>query len=204
MRALATRPGGSGAKRRAATVAQRPDDWTRRLAGLAEAEQRQQLITLVRGIAATVLGHADSETVREDAPFTDLGFDSLTGVELRNRITAATGLRLPAALVFDYPSARVLADYLRGRLAADGAAAAPRGVDPVLAELARLGSTLSGLDLPEQDARAVTDRLEDLLAQWKAASTVRVGDGANGAADRLADATADEVLAFIDAELGAS
>ncbi|MEU5029431.1 beta-ketoacyl synthase N-terminal-like domain-containing protein [Streptomyces milbemycinicus] len=199
LRGLATRSG--GATRRAAAAVQRPDDWTRRLAGLPEAEQRQQLLTLVRGNAATVLGHADSERVREEAPFKDLGFDSLTGVELRNRLSAATGLRLPAALVFDFPSAKSLADYLRGRLVADGGSAAQGGVDPVLGELARLESTLSALDLPEADARAVTDRLEGLLAQWKAASAPPAEDNA---ADRLTLATADEVLAFIDNELGTS
>ncbi|MES4904980.1 MULTISPECIES: SDR family NAD(P)-dependent oxidoreductase [unclassified Streptomyces] len=199
LRALAARP--SGATRRAAAAAQRPDDWTRRLAGLPEAEQRQQLLTLVRTNAATVLGHADAESVREEAPFTDLGFDSLTGVELRNRLSAATGLRLPAALVFDFPSARALADHLRGQLVADGGAGAQGGVDPVLGELARLESTLSALDLPEADARAVTDRLEGLLAQWKAASAPPAEDNAT---DRLTLATADEVLAFIDNELGTS
>ncbi|WP_264349520.1 type I polyketide synthase [Streptomyces milbemycinicus] len=199
LRGLATRSG--GATRRAAAAVQRPDDWTRRLAGLPAAEQRQQLLTLVRGNAATVLGHADSERVREEAPFKDLGFDSLTGVELRNRLSAATGLRLPAALVFDFPSAKSLADYLRGRLVADGGSAAQGGVDPVLGELARLESTLSALDLPEADARAVTDRLEGLLAQWKAASAPPAEDNA---ADRLTLATADEVLAFIDNELGTS
>ncbi|KAK1178067.1 type I polyketide synthase [Streptomyces sp. NBS 14/10] len=199
MRALATRP--SGATRRAAAAAQRPGDWTRRLAGLPEAEQRQQLLTLVRTNAATVLGHADAESVREEAPFTDLGFDSLTGVELRNRLSAATGLRLPAALVFDFPSARTLADHLRGQLVADGGSGAQGGVDPVLGELARLESTLSALALPEADARAVTDRLEGLLAQWKAASAPSAEDNAT---DRLTLATADEVLAFIDNELGTS
>ncbi|OMI37214.1 type I polyketide synthase [Streptomyces sparsogenes] len=199
LRGLATRSG--GAARRAAAAVQGPDDWTRRLAGLPEAEQRQQLLTLVRGNAATVLGHADPERVREEAPFKDLGFDSLTGVELRNRLSAATGLRLPAALVFDFPSAKALADYLRGRLVADGGPATPGGVDPVLGELARLESTLSALDLPEADARAVTDRLEGLLAQWKAASAPSAEDNA---ADRLTLATADEVLAFIDNELGSS
>ncbi|MGY0063230.1 beta-ketoacyl synthase N-terminal-like domain-containing protein [Streptomyces sp. LZ34] len=199
LRALATRP--SGATRRAAAAAQRPDDWTRRLAGLPEAEQRQQLLTLVRTNAATVLGHADAESVREEAPFTDLGFDSLTGVELRNRLSAATGLRLPAALVFDFPSARALADHLRDQLVADGGSGAQGGVDPVLGELARLESTLSALDLPEADARAVTDRLEGLLAQWKAASAPPAEDDTT---DRLTLATADEVLAFIDNELGTS
>jgi polyketide synthase 12 len=86
----------------------------------------------------------------------------------------------------------------------DGASAAQGGVDPVLGELARLESRLSALDLPEADTRAVTDRLEGLLAQWKAASAPTATETEDNAADRLTRATADEVLAFIDNELGTS
>ncbi|MGW5355761.1 SDR family NAD(P)-dependent oxidoreductase [Streptomyces sp. NPDC004031] len=199
MRGLAARPG--GATRRAAAAQQQPDDWAGRLAGLPAADRRQQLLALVRTNVATVLGHADAEGVLEQTPFTDLGFDSLTGVELRNRLSAATGLRLPAALVFDFPSAGALADHLLERLLPDGSSAARSGADAVLGELARLEGALAALELPEADARAVTGRLEGLLAQWKAASAPPAEDSA---ADRLALAGTDEVLAFIDRELGAS
>ncbi|MFI0901910.1 SDR family NAD(P)-dependent oxidoreductase, partial [Streptomyces sp. NPDC020983] len=199
MRGLAARQG--GATRRAAAARQQPDDWGRRLAGLPAADRRQQLLALVRTNVATVLGHADAEGVLEQTPFTDLGFDSLTGVELRNRLSAATGLRLPAALVFDFPSAGALADHLLGLLVPDGESGAQAGADAVLGELARLEGALAQLDLPEADARAVTGRLEGLLAQWKAASAPPAEDSA---ADRLALAGTDEVLAFIDRELGSS
>ncbi|WP_456341364.1 type I polyketide synthase [Streptomyces tendae] len=94
-----------------------------RLAGMNEAEAERHLVRLVRSEVATVLGHASPDAVGSKRSFTELGFDSLTAVELRNRLTAATGLRLPATLIFDHPNSTLLAERIRLEILPEGAAA---------------------------------------------------------------------------------
>ncbi|NUS64012.1 MAG: acyltransferase domain-containing protein, partial [Saccharothrix sp.] len=89
---------------------------TQRLAGLAAAERETAVGELVRATVAQVLGHADDSGVDMAAAFKELGFDSLTAVELRNHLTASTGLRLPSTLIFDYPSPAAVAGYLAGQV----------------------------------------------------------------------------------------
>jgi hypothetical protein len=98
--------------RRAAAEPAGADTFARRLAGLGDAERSRLVLTLVREHAAVVLGHDRAASVRPDQAFRDSGFDSVTAVELRNRLATVTGLTLRATLVFDYPNARTLAEHL--------------------------------------------------------------------------------------------
>jgi acyl transferase domain-containing protein/short-subunit dehydrogenase/aryl carrier-like protein len=86
------------------------------LAGRSAAEQARLLLSLIRDHVATVLGHGSPDAIDPGNPFRELGFDSLSAVELRNTLNKVTGLRLPATLLFDYPTPEVLAAYIRTEL----------------------------------------------------------------------------------------
>jgi polyketide synthase 12 len=148
-----------------------------------------------------VLGHADPASVRPDVSFKDLGFESLTAVELRDRLAAATGLSLPTAIVFRHPTPAGVAGYLLERLSSTDADPVASGADPILRELTRLENGLAGTVLEEDASAEVTARLESLLARWKA--TRRSADD-RSATERLRAASADQVLDFIHNELGVS
>ncbi|KJS51537.1 hypothetical protein VM98_36635, partial [Streptomyces rubellomurinus subsp. indigoferus] len=105
-----------------------------------EVERDRILLELVRSHGAAVRGYPDQRAVARARPFRDLGFGSLTGVELRKQLGPATGLRLPATPVFDHPTPAAMARHLRGELLAD-----PPAVLPGLAEPARLEPALAPL-----------------------------------------------------------
>ncbi|MBE8517724.1 acyltransferase domain-containing protein [Amycolatopsis sp. H6(2020)] len=173
------------AARQAARTASGDDGGlARKLAGLTVADQEALLLDLVRGQVAVVLGHADSSGVRADAAFKDAGFDSLTSVELRNRLREATGLKLPATLVFDHPNPVVLARHLRTELAVEEASPA----DAVLAGLAGLEAVIAAAsDGPDGDR--ITARLRDLLKAAEARPD------ATGDLDTASD---EELFALVD------
>ncbi|WP_217215489.1 type I polyketide synthase [Streptomyces sp. AC550_RSS872] len=110
-----------------------------RLIPLTGTERMRILLQLVRSHAATVLGHADPDAVGSTAPFRELGFDSLTAVEFRNRLTGAVGFRLPVTVVFDHPTPGELADFLAAELldGLDEPAAAPAASRKTTAPAAR-------------------------------------------------------------------
>jgi polyketide synthase 12 len=161
-----------------------------RLAGLPAASQRAVLLELILSEAAAVLGHSTSADLQADQPFNDLGFKSLTAVELRNRLAKVSGLRLPTALIFDQPTPAELAAYLQTRLFPAGADCVPT----VLKDLERLDGALEALSWDEQARASIGPRLREFLARWN--------DRPDGTAPDLQSMTDEELLAAVEAELG--
>ncbi|SCL50337.1 type I polyketide synthase [Micromonospora peucetia] len=180
------------ARRAADAEAGAVDALRQRLAGRDAEEAEVILLDLVRTQVAGVLAYPDPGAVAADRPFSELGFDSLTAVELRNRVSAATGLRLPATLVFDHPTSKALAAYLRAELAGESDEA--NTVLAAFAELDRLEAALPAVD--EQSRTRLSLRLRDVLAKLG-------GEPATNGND-IESATDDEVFALIDSELGIS
>jgi acyl transferase domain-containing protein/acyl carrier protein len=183
--------------RRAAAAGQvSVDTLVGRLTGLDEDGRSEVLLDLVRGQAALVLGHADGSGIEPDSEFQSLGFDSLTSVEFRNRMNTATGLRLPATLLFDYPTPAQLVTHLRGELVIAGG-----GPASILEELDKLESTFAAADVDERLFKQIEGRLEVLRTKWAARRTDAPAPGDEFDFDSASD---DDVFRLLDDQLGLS
>jgi acyl transferase domain-containing protein/acyl carrier protein len=163
------------------------------LTGQPETEQDRIVERLVRTETAAILGHPSFEAIDPHQSFRDLGADSLTAVEIRNRLTAVTGLVLPATLIFDHPDPATLARFIRGELAGNDAGRS----SPALAEIDRLESVLAELSPGDSSRADVTARLQAILSKLLRAQE---DEEAGTVSEKLQSATADEVMKFIDEE----
>jgi acyl carrier protein len=184
--------------RRAAEAADGGAGLLARLAALPPAERTAALTDVVLRQVSAVLGHS-GVAVAADRAFSELGFDSLTAVELRNGLQELTGARLPATLVFDYPTPQALTDRLAEQLLPQ----LPSASGALLAELDRLDSAIFAGAVEPGAWEAVGKRLQELAAKW-----LRGGAGdpeealAAETAQRLDDASDEELFDLIDHEFG--
>ncbi len=174
-----------GVERRRSSVSL-PD----RIAGLSEAERDRVLLEFVRGQVASVLGHPSPATIDVDRTFTELGFDSLAAVELRNRLSAASGLRVPATLIFDRPTTTAMVGYLVEELRPGDTAT----VRPLFAELDRVEDDLASIVADDVARTRLAVRLRDVLSKLDTAPAVAAG--------RIESASDEEIFEFIDNEFG--
>jgi acyl transferase domain-containing protein len=195
----------------ATSTSSRSETLRERLAGLDSVGRRGELLAVAQSQLADVLGFAEQAAVDPFRSFREIGLDSLTAVELRNRLSAATGLRLPLALAFDHPNLDSLAGRLAELLAAedrnDAGAAALSGV----AALDRAVREMSADDIRRD---VVHRRLMELLAvvgdvnrggSRDSGAAGRAGSRADQAdtdvLERLDTASDDDLFAFVEDQL---
>ncbi|BCJ50493.1 polyketide synthase [Actinoplanes sp. NBRC 14428] len=168
-----------------------------RLAALPEEDREPAVLDLICSHVAGVLGYDSAEQVDRRRAFKDVGFDSLLAVRLRDRLNTATGLRLPATLIFDYPNPTSLASFLRSEVAAS----VPSPADAALAEFDRLEASLAAMSSAETEVRdLLAGRARELLSRLSG-GTAQDGS-ADGDVATLTAASDDELFSFINTQLG--
>ena len=181
-----------------------------RLAGTPESERPRVTLDLVRAEVAAVLGHASADEIAADRAFGELGFDSLTAIELRNRLIAVSGVQLPATLAFDYPSPLALSGFLLEQISPelDGRVeSAPSELDVrgaiasiplerlreagVLGELMRLAGLADGS--VDVGAGTAEEHSPEQVDEMDVESLVRLSLGSDGSAEEPAASTEESL-----------
>jgi polyketide synthase 7 len=172
-----------------------------RLHGLSAEQRHGELVDLVCSNAATVLGRANAADINVGSVFQDLGFDSLTAVELRNRLKTATGLSLSPTLIFDYPTPVVLAEHLDSRLEVTTAGADQPDLMARFNDIAReLQTLLNQPDWKPEDKPHLTTRIQTLLTALSA--RLDPYDPQDPDDEDIHAATESQLFAILDEELG--
>ncbi|MFJ1461704.1 type I polyketide synthase [Nocardia sp. N2S4-5] len=170
-------------RRTAAAAAAEPADFAARLAGHTTEEQHRLLLELLAQHVAAVLDHDTGRAFDGHRRFADLGFDSLTTVELRNQLRRSTGVTISPTAVFDYPTPAALAEHLRSRIDPPTAV-----VGGLVADLERDLERLAESDIPRADLERLATKLAAALHRHQPDATV----------DLIEIAGDDEIFDLID------
>ncbi|WP_367127734.1 SDR family NAD(P)-dependent oxidoreductase [Saccharothrix sp. HUAS TT1] len=163
----------------------------RQLAAVPPAKRHDAVTAAVRAEVAAVLGHKSATSVDATLAFRDMGFDSLTAVELRNRLTALTGLRLSATLVFDHPTPQELAAAVLAKLPVEGAPGS------LFDEVDRLVTALADAEPDHTTRNRIKVRLQSLLSRWDTPATAGDDEDFSAVSD-------DQLYELLDEEFGDS
>ncbi|WP_190201917.1 type I polyketide synthase, partial [Streptomyces djakartensis] len=173
------------------------------LAALPAKERMTVLLDMVGEQVAGVLGHASATEIDPERPFHEIGFDSLATLELRNRLGRLVGLRLPSTLAFDRPTPRKVAEWINAELPAANPAPGTSAEDPVLTGIDQMARAIARMGAEDGRRADVRQRLVGLLTALDrpASGADSTRAAATTVADRLDEATDDEIFAFLDEQL---
>ncbi|MFI5003519.1 MAG: SDR family NAD(P)-dependent oxidoreductase [Solirubrobacterales bacterium] len=165
-----------------------------RFAGAPADEHEAVALAFVREQIAAVLGHSSPESIDVEQTFKELGFDSLGAVYLRNRLNATTGLRLPATLVFNYPTPAALAAHLRDQVGSEGSG------ESVEESVRQLGEALLARSLDHEQRAQIALRLRTMADELQCEEREHGEDGEHGVVERIEAASATELFEMYESE----